>query len=518
MNDSPLVQSPGGIYALSWNSAQDGKFIVETDRLTIADANPAAEKMTGLAKAELVGMELTALAAPLDRERLKAEFDRGYDAVPKRSSISIVRRDGHLVPMKISTSGTLDWEGQGLRVVELRDISGLLAAERQLSAQNWALSAFSVAAEALGQAETAEELLQSICDAITAQSAYVLAWVGIGDESPEKSIRMAAASGLGKEFLDGLHLSWNADDSMGQGPTGMCIRGGAVQILEDTEESGNFRPSRERARQFGIRSGISVPLTVEGWGRGDLVVYSALPKAFGAEAVEVFEQLAALGVRGIWALEQKKLLDAERARLVASQRQLAEALAASVFAMVTAMEARDPYTANHETRVGEIAVAIGRELGWDRSRLEALRLSAMVHDVGKIGIPSEVLNKPGRLSDAEFELVKKHPEIGYSILKDIPFAWPVADMVRQHHEKLDGSGYPQGLRGHEILPESKVLAVADIVEAMGSDRPYRVSLGLKAALAEIESMAGTKLDAEAVAICCLLFRERRLVLAGLNGK
>jgi len=142
----------------------------------------------------------------------------------------------------------------------------------------------------------------------------------------------------------------------------------------------------------------------------------------------------------------------------------------------------------------------------------------MVHDVGKIGIPSEVLNKPGRLSDAEFELVKKHPEIGYSILKDIPFAWPVADMVRQHHEKLDGSGYPQGLRGHEILPESKVLAVADIVEAMGSDRPYRVSLGLKAALAEIESMAGTKLDAEAVAICCLLFRERRLVLAGLNGK
>jgi HD-GYP domain-containing protein (c-di-GMP phosphodiesterase class II) len=147
-----------------------------------------------------------------------------------------------------------------------------------------------------------------------------------------------------------------------------------------------------------------------------------------------------------------------------------------------------------------------------------MRLAAMVHDIGKIGIPSEILTKPTRLSRAEFELVKAHPETGYTILKDVPFPWPVADMVRQHHEKLDGSGYPQGLKSEELLLESKILAVADIVEAMASNRPYRPSLGLEAALAEVERMAGKQLDPDVVCACASLLRERRLILPGLNWR
>jgi len=157
-------------------------------------------------------------------------------------------------------------------------------------------------------------------------------------------------------------------------------------------------------------------------------------------------------------------------------------------------------------------------MGLDDWRLQGMRLAAMVHDMGKISIPSEILTKPSRLTPEEFELFKAHPETGFAILKDIPFPWPVALMVRQHHEKLDGSGYPLGLKGDEMLLESKIIAVADIVEAMSSDRPYRPTLGLQAALEEVQSMAGTKLDPDVVRTCCALFRDKRLGSMASTGQ
>ncbi len=184
--------------------------------------------------------------------------------------------------------------------------------------------------------------------------------------------------------------------------------------------------------------------------------------------------------------------------------------------MVTAMEMRDPYTAGHESRTAEIVYAIGKEMGWGEDRLQGLRMAAMVHDIGKISIPVEILNKPGRLTAEEYSLVKQHPETGYAILKDIPFNWPVADIVRQHHEKLDGSGYPLGLKADGILMESKVLTVADMVEAMASHRPYRKPIRLEQVLVELEEQAGTLLDRGVVRICAALFREKRLILQGLS--
>ena len=143
-------------------------------------------------------------------------------------------------------------------------------------------------------------------------------------------------------------------------------------------------------------------------------------------------------------------------------------------------------------------------------------MAAQVHDIGKISIPAEILTKPTTLTPGELGLIHEHPETGYTILKNIPFAWPIAEIVRQHHERLDGSGYPLGLKGDAILPEARVLAVADFVEAMGSHRPYRPAAKLKIVLEQIEKEAGTKLDAEAVRICAALFREKRLVLTALN--
>ncbi|MDK2958378.1 MAG: hypothetical protein PWP47_422 [Synergistaceae bacterium] len=162
---------------------------------------------------------------------------------------------------------------------------------------------------------------------------------------------------------------------------------------------------------------------------------------------------------------------------------------------------KDPYTIEHQERVAVLATEIGAGLGLDGERLEGLRIAGLVHDVGKVEIPSEILSKPGRLSPLEFELIKTHAGSSYDILREIDFPWPVAEIARQHHEKLDGSGYPRGLKGDEILLEARILTVADVVEAMASHRPYRSSLGLAAAREEIEKNSGILYDPEVVRAC-----------------
>jgi len=177
----------------------------------------------------------------------------------------------------------------------------------------------------------------------------------------------------------------------------------------------------------------------------------------------------------------------------------------AVSAMV---EQRDPYTAGHERRVGELAAAIGGEMGMSEHTVRGLRLSGYVHDIGKVAVPAEILSKPGRLSAIEMELIKVHPQTGYEVLKNVEFPWPVAEVILQHHERMDGSGYPHGLKGGEILQEARVMAVADVVEAMSSHRPYRPGLGIPAALAEVEKNSGKHYDPGVVAACLRLFREK----------
>ncbi|MES9971065.1 MAG: HD domain-containing phosphohydrolase [Candidatus Thiodiazotropha sp.] len=199
----------------------------------------------------------------------------------------------------------------------------------------------------------------------------------------------------------------------------------------------------------------------------------------------------------------------ERTRsLRESERQLKLTLLKSVSAVAAMVELRDPYTAGHQQRVAKIAVAIAHELALSGKQIEGINLAAVVHDVGKISIPSEILTKPGQLNEPEFSLIKLHPDMGYEILKEIDFPWPIALTVRQHHERLDGSGYPLGLRGDEILKEARILAVADTIEAMASHRPYRAGLGIDSALNEIEKNYHTRLDPDAVNAALRLFREK----------
>ncbi len=173
-------------------------------------------------------------------------------------------------------------------------------------------------------------------------------------------------------------------------------------------------------------------------------------------------------------------------------------LGATIHAMVLTVESRDPYTAGHQERVAQFACDIANEMGLSKDRIEGLRLAALLHDIGKIRIPVAILNRPKKLLDVEFDILKIHPEIGYNILKNIPSPWPFAEIAHQHHERLDGSGYPQGLSGDEILLEARILAVADVIEAMSSHRPYRPALGINAALTEIEKYKNIHFDPNVV--------------------
>ena len=203
-------------------------------------------------------------------------------------------------------------------------------------------------------------------------------------------------------------------------------------------------------------------------------------------------------------ISEKKRDENDIRRYVA---QLKTAFMSTVNVATTISELRDPYTAGHERRVAEVAVAIGAELGFDADRQEGLRVAGHLHDIGKINIPSEILSKPGKLSPVEYLLIQGHAQASHDVLKGVEFPWPVAQIALQHHERMDGTGYPQGLKGEAILLEARILAVADVVEAMSSHRPYRPGLGIEKALAEIERGRGTAYDADASDACLRLFRE-----------
>ena len=196
--------------------------------------------------------------------------------------------------------------------------------------------------------------------------------------------------------------------------------------------------------------------------------------------------------------------DGLRQTLVKLQRTLDQ----TVEALASITEIRDPYTAGHQQRVAQISSAIGEEFGLPRDMVEGIRVAGTLHDIGKIAVPAEILTKPSKLLEMEFGLVKTHPQVGYQILKGIEFPWPVAEAVLQHHERLDGSGYPRGLSKNEIISEARILAVADVVEAMASHRPYRPAFGIDMALEEILRGRGTIFDPEVCDACIRLFEEK----------
>jgi putative two-component system response regulator len=206
-------------------------------------------------------------------------------------------------------------------------------------------------------------------------------------------------------------------------------------------------------------------------------------------------------------LEKKRLRDIEQAYLKQlSFERIRKALGETVQAMAMALETRDPYTAGHQRKVSDLGRAIAMEMSLSSNTMECIRIAGIIHDIGKIAVPAEILSKPTRLTEIEIFLLQTHAQAGYDILKKIEFPWPIAQIILQHHERLDGSGYPKRISGDAILPEAKILAVADVVEAIASHRPYRPGFGIDQALKEMTMNRGMLYDSEVVDACIRLFR------------
>ena len=207
--------------------------------------------------------------------------------------------------------------------------------------------------------------------------------------------------------------------------------------------------------------------------------------------------------------ELESLVEERTKELSKSANNLAMTLDQAISVLANTVETKDPYTAGHQVRSAALALAIGAEMRLPNRQLMGIHMAARIHDIGKIKIPSEILSKPGKITPLEFTLIQEHPSVGENIVAPIDFPWPVGQMIAQHHERLDGSGYPLGLRGNDILLEARVIAVADVVEAISSYRPYRPSLGIEAALEEVKTNKGIKYDPDAVQACATLFESGR---------
>ena len=213
-----------------------------------------------------------------------------------------------------------------------------------------------------------------------------------------------------------------------------------------------------------------------------------------------------LGYQGI--IRDISELVSGRRQLEKTLKELREALGGTIEAMALTVETRDPYTAGHQRRVSNLARAIATEMGVSEDQIQGIRLAGVIHDIGKISVPGEILSKPGKISKNEFGIIKEHPQVGHNILNTVDFPWPIAQIVLQHHERMDSSGYPDGISGENILLEARILAVADVVEAMASHRPYRASLGIDIALREILKNRSSFYDPKVVDACLRLFNEK----------
>jgi PAS domain S-box-containing protein/putative nucleotidyltransferase with HDIG domain len=218
------------------------------------------------------------------------------------------------------------------------------------------------------------------------------------------------------------------------------------------------------------------------------------------------------GVVAFSDITERRRVEEELQRTLESLR---KALGTTIQVMVSAIEVRDPYTAGHQIRVTNLARAIATEMGLSQDSIEAIRMASPIHDIGKLSIPAEILSKPTKLTNIEFSLIKEHARTGYEMLKDVESPWPLAEIVYQHHERMNGSGYPRSLKGDEILMEARILTVADVVEAMASHRPYRPGLGINAALNEIEKNRGIFYDNAVADACLRLFRKKSFQLDGI---
>ncbi len=439
--------------------SHDGILILD-NAFQITYANGQSSRISGFAREELIGQDFRRF---IDDEGRKLTSDfylclQKKVAVPPQFEFSIVRKDGQKRRMEISASAVSDALGKVEIIAQMRDITERKQA--QMALQDSEEKYHTVV-------ERSNDGIAVIQDGVIKYSNLRLAQMWGGD----------AEHIAGKPFQTYVH----PDDAA------------RLSDMYQRRMAGDAAPAIYEAALLRV-DGRKVYTELS----GGIIDYLGKPADL-------------LMVRDI---TERKRVELE---LKNTLGRLHKIIGATVQAIASAVESRDPYTAGHQKRVADLARTIATEMGLPRDTIEGLRTAGAIHDLGKLSIPAEILSKPSKLSDIEFALIKTHPQGGFEILKDISFPWPVARIVLEHHERMDGSGYPRGLKGEEILVESRILGVADVVEAIASHRPYRPAKGVEAALQEIAANSGTLYDPEVVGACLRVF-EKGYQFAGPDGK
>jgi putative nucleotidyltransferase with HDIG domain len=345
-------------------------------------------------------------------------------------------------------------------------------------------------------------LLQKICDILIKIRGYDSAWLGFLKD--EKTFAIVVGS------PDKASVSHFREQALG-GDYPLCIKKVLTQkdlflLINDYRECGDCRLKDIHGEE---QSAIAIiRLEYNHQLLGLLAIILAPDVYTNKEEKELLEKLAddiAFGLHNIEIEEKYKLAEQ---KLQLSYQKIQKTMEDIIFTISEIIETRDPYNAGHQQRVSELAVTIAKELNLPQDKIEGIRIASLLHDIVKISVPAEILNKPLKLSEIEYSLIKDHFQKGCDILKSIEFPWPVVQIVLQHHERLNGSGYPQGLKGDEILLEARILGVADVIEAMSSDRPYRSAHSIEEALEEISKNKGILYDPEVVDVCITLFKEK----------
>ncbi len=426
----------------------DGLLVFDIATMKVVLANQAAATITGFGSPEeLENVDIDQHVSEGDRARLLSllAFARREEQSPVVEDARIVARDGREVWVDVVCK-KIDYQGRPAALVALREVTDRKRAEEELQASQ----------------ETNRVLIENANEAI----------VVIQDEQ----LKFANPK---------------TEELFGRAARDLVLRPVSEVIHPDDREA----VMEQHLRRL---RGDGVPRVLE---------FRIVDDAGRTKWVELNGGLLDWEDRPadlcfLRDITQRKLADE---RLQQSYRKLQDTLDGVIQAMALTVETRDRHTAGHQRRVTELAHAIATEIGLSQERSRAVSIAGMLHDLGKITIPTEILSKPGRLTDMEFAIVKTHPKAGYDILKNIEFPWPVAEIVIQHHERLDGSGYPSGLKGDQSALEARILAVADVVEAMASHRPYRPALGIDRALNEVSGNRGRLYDTEVVDACLSVF-------------
>jgi PAS domain S-box-containing protein/putative nucleotidyltransferase with HDIG domain len=596
--------------------------------------SPSIKQIAGYEASEIQDRKFQEFIHPDDLQ--KAQADLSWLIQNPKLKVSTENRfrskNGSWLILESISSNLLDVPELNGIIVNIREITNRKRDEMLLHRLSSFYKALSLCNEAIVRSSSDSQLYQKVCDIVTQHSGMNMAWIGLKDDSSKK-VKIVAVSGEGREYLEGIDISFDPENPHSHGQSGTAILKQQPCWIQDFTTDTRTTLWQERAKPFGWHSSASLPIFRNGKVVGTLTMYSTEISVFDdtirdlliqmsnniSFALDNFEHevrrkeneghliesearfriLVEQSLAGAFIIQDNKIIyanprlneilgyiaddgltgqnpfeivakkdhatlkkqvkewisskqeyfksvftalrkdgteveagvnmsianyhghsafigliqDISERRVAEGQikryhDQLQNSFLQTVELATTLGEMRDPYTAGHERRVSSIAIAIGTEMGLDKFQLEGLRVGGYLHDVGKTIIPIEILAKPGKLSQHEFELIKEHPQAGFNVLKGVEFPWPVAQIALQHHERMDGSGYPQGLKGEGIIFEARIMAVADVIEAMSSHRPYRPGLGIEAALEEIKLYRGVRFDKNVVDACLKLFVEK----------